>query len=46
MENGEIKIGKMMNINATFDHRFLDGAGGDKMFHSIVDVWNNPENYF
>ena len=46
VENGEVKVGKMMNMNITFDHRFLDGAGGSIMYNSIVEVWNNPENYF
>ena len=36
----------MMNCMVTFDHRFLDGAGGNKMFNSITDVWENPEKYF
>src|SRR5690606_23156814 len=25
-ENGEVVVGRMMNICATFDHRFIDGV--------------------
>ncbi len=30
VEDGEVKVGKVMKINATFDHRFIDG------FHAAV----------
>lgn len=44
--NGEVKIAKMMNVNVTFDHRFLDGSQGAKMYDSITDVFENPAKYF
>jgi pyruvate/2-oxoglutarate dehydrogenase complex dihydrolipoamide acyltransferase (E2) component len=46
VENGEIKIGKIMNINITFDHRYLDGGSAPKMFGPMTDVWENPQKYF
>lgn len=46
VESGQIKIGKIMNMMITFDHRYLDGAGATKMFGPVQDVWNNPAKYF
>ena len=46
VEDGQIKVAKMMNFMITFDHRYLDGAGATKMFDPIFDVWNNPAKYF
>lgn len=45
-EKGQMKIAKMMNMTVTFDHRFLDGAGGSKLLTNMKDVWDNPEKYF
>lgn len=46
VDNGEIKIAKIMNMMITFDHRYMDGAGAAKMFAPLYDVWYNPAKYF
>lgn len=46
VENGEIKIGKIMNVNITFDHRYLDGGSAPKMLGPMYAVWETPEKFF
>lgn len=46
VHNGDIVAAKIMNVMITFDHRYLDGASGSKLSQNIMDVWNNPANYY
>ena len=40
--DGQIKVGKMMNLNATFDHRVVDGAHAAIMAKTIREVFEDP----
>ena len=46
VENGEMKIAKIMNVMLTFDHRYLDGGAGPKMMGPVTEVWENPEKFY
>ena len=46
VENGEIVIRKMMKINATFDHRFIDGYHAAVMSKTLRDWLENPFDKF
>ncbi len=41
-DEGKLAIGKMMNLNATFDHRVVDGAHAAIMARTIREVFENP----
>ena len=34
-DKGEVRVAKMMNIMISYDHRHLDGTGGQKMIAPI-----------
>jgi len=44
--DGEIKIAKMMRINATFDHRFIDGFHAATMSRVLRKWLENPYENF
>lgn len=44
--DGEIKIAKMMRINATFDHRFIDGFHAATMSRVLRKWLENPYEHF
>lgn len=43
VEDGEIKIGNVMLMSLSFDHRLVDGHVGAAFAHEIVDILENPE---
>ncbi len=45
VRNGQIVIGKIIRICATFDHRLIDGIHGSKMAKTIKAVFQNPEQF-
>jgi pyruvate dehydrogenase E2 component (dihydrolipoamide acetyltransferase) len=44
--DGEIKIGKIMRVNATFDHRFIDGFHAAVMSRVLRKWLENPYEHF
>jgi pyruvate/2-oxoglutarate dehydrogenase complex dihydrolipoamide acyltransferase (E2) component len=45
VEGDRIVIGQMMNINATFDHRIIDGAHAAVMSRVFREVLEDPEKH-
>lgn len=46
VEDGKIVVGKVMDMNATFDHRFFEGSHGAVMA-SVMRSWmEDPERHF
>ena len=46
VEDGEVGIGQVMKINATFDHRFIDGVHAAIM-SKVLHAWlEDPETHF
>lgn len=46
VENGEIKIGKILQICVTFDHRLIDGVHASKMTRMLKNLFENPTEHF
>jgi pyruvate dehydrogenase E2 component (dihydrolipoamide acetyltransferase) len=46
VENGAIKIGKVMSVNATFDHRFIDGFHAATMSKVLREWFEHPYDHF
>lgn len=46
VENGEIKVAKTMNVNATFDHRFIDGFHAAAMSRILKKWMEHPFEHF
>jgi pyruvate/2-oxoglutarate dehydrogenase complex dihydrolipoamide acyltransferase (E2) component len=46
VENGAIVPGKVMSVNATFDHRVLDGAHAAKMARTLRTWMEDPFTHF
>jgi len=46
VEDGEIKPGKLMNLCATFDHRFIDGAHAAVLSKTMRKIFADPEAAF
>ena len=46
VENDEIRIGKVMRVHASFDHRLLDGSHAAIMSRVIKDYMENPFERF
>ncbi len=42
--DGQIRVGKVMNLNATFDHRVVDGAHAMIMAKAIRAVFEDPDS--
>lgn len=45
VDNGEVKVGKVLNLNFSIDHRFADGDDVICMSDSVQNVWDCPEKY-
>lgn len=45
VENGELKIGRVMNINTRFDHRYIVGARAKHFTTVFENVFENPEQF-
>jgi pyruvate dehydrogenase E2 component (dihydrolipoamide acetyltransferase) len=46
VEDGEIRVVKVMDINATFDHRIMEGAQAARMA-GVIRAWmEDPEGHF
>jgi pyruvate/2-oxoglutarate dehydrogenase complex dihydrolipoamide acyltransferase (E2) component len=46
VDNGKVIPGKVMNINASFDHRFIDGAHAAVLAKTVKEYLENPEANF
>ncbi|MFP2924437.1 2-oxo acid dehydrogenase subunit E2 [Pyxidicoccus sp. 3LG] len=46
VEDGKIVPGKVMNINATFDHRFIDGFHAGVLANTLREMLENPFESF
>jgi pyruvate/2-oxoglutarate dehydrogenase complex dihydrolipoamide acyltransferase (E2) component len=44
-DDDSIKIGQVMNVNFSVDHRVVDGAKGRKFLEIFKKVMENPEQY-
>ncbi|HUB07591.1 MAG TPA: 2-oxo acid dehydrogenase subunit E2 [Myxococcales bacterium] len=42
VENGEIRVGKVMKVNATFDHRIIDGFHAAIMAKTLHEYLEHP----
>jgi len=46
IEEGEIKVGKVMNLSLSFDHRYIDGFHGAKIVGTLKKYLESPfENF-
>jgi len=43
VENGQIKVGKVLPISLSFDHRVVDGAEAVKFANAIIKYLEDPE---
>lgn len=46
VEDGKIVVGKTMNINASFDHRFIDGFHAGVLATTLREMLENPFEKF
>jgi pyruvate dehydrogenase E2 component (dihydrolipoamide acetyltransferase) len=46
VEEGQIKVGKVMRVNATFDHRFIDGFHAAVMSRVLREWMEHPYEHF
>jgi pyruvate dehydrogenase E2 component (dihydrolipoamide acetyltransferase) len=46
VENGKVVVGKVMNVNATFDHRFIDGFHASVLANTLREMLENPFESF
>jgi pyruvate dehydrogenase E2 component (dihydrolipoamide acetyltransferase) len=46
VENGEIEVGKVMNVTFTVDHRFTDGSEGVGAVAAFKQIMENPFEHF
>lgn len=46
VENGKVVPGKIMNVNATFDHRFIDGFHASILANTLREMLENPFEHF
>jgi pyruvate dehydrogenase E2 component (dihydrolipoamide acetyltransferase) len=46
VEDGKIVPGKMMNVNATFDHRFIDGHHASVLSNTLRSMLEDPFKHF
>ena len=46
VENGKVIAGKTMNINASFDHRFIDGYHASVLSKTLREMIENPFESF
>ncbi len=46
VEDGKVVVGKMMNVNATFDHRFIDGYHASVLSKTLRTMLEDPFRQF
>jgi len=46
VDDGKVVPGKIMNINASFDHRFIDGYHASVMSKTLHEALEDPFNFF
>jgi pyruvate/2-oxoglutarate dehydrogenase complex dihydrolipoamide acyltransferase (E2) component len=46
VEDGKVVPGKIMNINASFDHRYIDGFHASVMSKTLREAMENPFEFF
>ncbi|WP_257458285.1 2-oxo acid dehydrogenase subunit E2 [Archangium lipolyticum] len=46
VENGKVVPGKVMNVNASFDHRFIDGFHAGILATTLREMLENPFEHF
>ena len=46
VENGQVVVGKVMKVNATFDHRFIDGLHAAIMSKVLHEHMDRPDELF
>ncbi len=46
VEDGKIVVGKVMNVNASFDHRFIDGFHAGILANTMREMLENPFEKF
>jgi pyruvate/2-oxoglutarate dehydrogenase complex dihydrolipoamide acyltransferase (E2) component len=46
VDNGQIVVGKVMKVNATFDHRFIDGLHAAIMSRVLREHMDRPHEFF
>lgn len=46
VDNGQIVVGKVMKVNATFDHRFIDGMHAAIMSRVLHEHMDRPYEFF
>jgi pyruvate dehydrogenase E2 component (dihydrolipoamide acetyltransferase) len=46
VEDGKIVVGKVMNLNASFDHRFIDGFHAGILANTLRELLENPFEKF
>jgi pyruvate dehydrogenase E2 component (dihydrolipoamide acetyltransferase) len=46
VEDGEIKVGRVMNVTFTVDHRFTDGSEGVAAISDFTEIMENPFEHF
>ncbi|MFZ5472265.1 MAG: 2-oxo acid dehydrogenase subunit E2 [Myxococcota bacterium] len=46
VENGKVVVGKVMNVNASFDHRFIDGYHAMVLSKTLREMLENPFEKF
>ncbi|OJH41179.1 2-oxo acid dehydrogenase subunit E2 [Cystobacter ferrugineus] len=46
VENGQVVAGKIMNVNATFDHRFIDGFHASILSTTLREMMEDPFKHF
>ena len=42
VENGEIKVGKVMKVTLSCDHRVVDGVTGAKFLQTLKELLEEP----
>lgn len=46
VDNGQVVAGKIMNVNATFDHRFIDGFHASILSTTLREMMEDPFTHF
>ncbi|HYO53947.1 2-oxo acid dehydrogenase subunit E2 [Archangium sp.] len=46
VEEGKVVPGKLMNVNASFDHRFIDGFHASILANTLREMLENPFEHF
>ena len=46
VDNGQVVAGKVMNVNATFDHRFIDGFHASVLSSTLREMMEDPFAHF